>query len=120
MHTGESRGRSGMVYPRDSQHKGRGSRKTPQKTITEHNLYPEVIPSNGDFSKICYPFKSGAVCECWIYQRITPLPMNALEANIICQIAIIKVAHELGWNDKIEKDFIELGRQESLLLSQSK
>jgi len=42
--------------------------------------------------------------------------MNALEANIICQIAIIKVAHELGWNDKIEKDFIELGRQESLLL----
>lgn len=42
--------------------------------------------------------------------------MNALEANITCQQAIISVAAELGWNDRLEKDFIELGRVESLLL----
>ncbi len=43
--------------------------------------------------------------------------MNALEANITCQQAIISVAAELGWNDRLEKDFIELGRQENLLIS---
>jgi len=46
--------------------------------------------------------------------------MNALEANIACQMAIISVAAQLGWNDRLEVDLIELGRQESLLLSQIK
>lgn len=51
---------------------------------------------------------------------IIPFFMNALEANIACQMAIISVAAQLGWNDRLEVDLIELGRQESLLLSQIK
>lgn len=33
------------------------------------------------------------------------------------QLAIIEQAHLTGWTDKMEIQFIELGRQENLLIS---
>lgn len=42
--------------------------------------------------------------------------MNALSANIMCQLAIIEVAGREGWNSQLERDFIALGEVETLLL----
>ena len=42
---------------------------------------------------------------------------KSVQTNRACQFAIIAVAADLGWSDKLENDFIILAERETVLLN---